>query len=212
MLFYDVMCSCLNGTFFLEPKERSVASSLRTRIQGRSQSPRHSQRMMTVLQFLSPCLHMLLTLLKTVNDTWLTWKSCWMKIKCLEEVVKITSSLIWDGIVPLQLTSFMESVSWKLDSIHKELPTCQYDVSGCLWFGRSSCCMFFLGKKRTDQFVQSMKQHRILQACCCRAHRIPNSDKFKTTIPVFKVIYDTASSYCTNHPSTHLWLYVILCP
>lgn len=167
---------------------------------------------MTVLQFLSPCLHMLLTLLKTVNDSWLTWKSCWMKIKYLEEVVKITSSWIWDAIVPLQLTSLMESISiWKLDSVHKELPTCQYDVSGCLWFAHSNCCMFFLGK-RTDQLVQSMKQHRIMQARCCRAHRIPYSDEFKSTVPIFKVIYDTASSCLTNHPSTHLWLYVILCP
>lgn len=76
-----------------------------------------------------------------------------------------------------QLTS-QESTSWKRDSIHKQLPTCQYDVSDCLWFGHSNCCMFFLGEKKpTEQLVQSMKpciptkQRRITQACCCRAHR-----------------------------------------
>lgn len=132
---------------------------------------------MAVLQFLSPCLHMLLALWKTVSDKWLTWKSHQMKIKYLEEVVKITSSLIWDGILPMEQLTSLESTSWKLDSIPKELLTCQYDVSDCLWFGHSSCRTFFLGKKPTDQLVQSMKpciptkQRRIMQACCCRAHR-----------------------------------------
>lgn len=42
MLFYEVRCPCLNGTFILEPNERWVASSLRTRVQGGSQSTPHS--------------------------------------------------------------------------------------------------------------------------------------------------------------------------
>lgn len=40
----------------------------------------------------------------------------------------------------------------------QRVPTCWYDVSDCLWFGHSNW-MFFLGKKTTDQLVQSMKPY-----------------------------------------------------
>lgn len=140
-----------------------------------------------------------------------------MKMKCLEEVVKITSSLIWDGTLPIkQLTSLESPYGNRILYTKRSQHANAMFLTAC---DLVAWCMFFLSKN-PNRPVGS--KHEALHTCWTAQYDasvlLQGSQGFlnwtnsRRQSQSSEWFVNPASSYLTHHPMTQWWPYVVLYP